>query len=432
MKNALETWWTELSRGLPRPFWALAVGLFVTRAGTFIVPLLFVYLTQLRGLAISIAGPVVALYGAGALLGDLLGGSLADRVGRKTTMLLSLTSGAAAMLLLGGSTELWQLASCSFLAGATGEAYRPAAQAIVADLVEPAHRLKAFGIQYWAINLGFALAAVVGGFMAQRSFAVLFVGDALTTLALAAIVFRLVPETRPSAAAQESRSASVLAPFFDRAFGPFLLFNFLVVLVFMQHLTGLPADMHAKGLSTQAFGLVIATNGVVIVLVQPWVTARVKAVPRPVLLAVASALTGVGFGLTTLATTLLGYLLTVVLWTLGEVIFAPVNAAVVADLAPTHQRGRYQGAFTVTWSLGAMVSSAAGPWVMDSVGLRGAWLLCAAVGLGTAIAHLVVTARRLPIAASTSRADTEPHPSSASSDCTEEVRQLVRCSRRAP
>jgi MFS family permease len=383
---------------LPGPYWTLVVGTFITRAGSFIVPLLFVYLTQVRGLSLSAAGLVTSLFGAGALLGSLAGGSLADGLGRKRTILLSLVSGALTMLLLGAAREPWQLAITAFSLGLTGDMYRPAAQAVVADVVAPAHRLKAFGIQYWAINLGFTFAALVGGFMAERNFTILFWGDAATTLALAAIVWRRLPETRPPPSLSQpvAKKTSFFAPFVDRAFAPFLVLNFLVVLVFMQHLTGLPADMHQKGLSTEAFGVVIAANGVLIVLLQPWVTERVRGIPRPVLLAAAAALTGLGFGLTALATTVPLYLLTVGLWTLGEIIFSPVNASIVADLSPAASRGRYQGAFTLTWALGAMVSPATGPRLVESIGLTGLWLSCALLGLVTAAAHLVVTARLLP------------------------------------
>jgi MFS family permease len=370
------------------------VGLFITRAGSFIVPLLFVYLTQRRGLTLELAGLVVSLYGLGSLLGSLLGGSLADRIGRRATMLISLTAGATSMLLLGASSEPWQLAGATMLTGFTSDAYRPAAQALVADVVAPEHRLKAFGIQYWAINLGFTLAALVGGFMATRSFTALFVGDAATTLVLAGIVYRLVPESRPAAAARPV-PGGLTAPFVDRRYLPFLVFNFLIVLVFFQHLSGLPEDMRSKGLDTLAYGIAISTNGVLIVLLQPAVTQRVQTIPRALLLSVACALTGLGFAFTGLATSLPWYMATVALWTFGEIIFAPVNASIVAELSPVALRGRYQGAFTITWSLAAMVSPLVGPWLITRAGLSGLWVACGGVGLLAAAGHLWITPRLL-------------------------------------
>jgi MFS family permease len=165
--------------------------------------------------------------------------------------------------------------------------------------------------------------------------------------------------------------------------------------VFFQHLSGLPEDMRSKGLDTLAYGVAISTNGVLIVLLQPAVTQRVQTIPREVLLAVACALTGLGFAFTGLATSLPWYMATVALWTLGEIIFAPVNASIVAELSPVALRGRYQGAFTITWSLAAMVSPLVGPWLITRAGLSALWLACGVVGLLAAACQLWITPRLL-------------------------------------
>lgn len=383
--NALGRRWSELADGLPRPFWALLAGTFINRMGTFVLPLLFIYLTQRRGLTLSLAGVIVGLNGLGSFLGTLTGGVLADRIGRRATMLASLILGALCMLSLGAAKSLEQLAITAFLLGLLADAYRPASQALVADIIAPEHRMKAFALQYWAINLGFALAVAIGGFMARRSFTVLFVADAITTLVLAAVVWAAVPESRP--AQSKTVVGSFATPFADRRYLPFLVLNFLVILVFFQHLAALPEDMRAKGFSTEDFGLALATNGVLIVLLQPFVTKRLEGVSRPSQLALASVCTGLGFGLVSVASSLPMYVLTVAVWTLGEIIFAPVNASLVAELSPPALRGRYQGAFGLTWSLAAMLAPGCGAWLIQHTSLRTLWLSCFALGLLTAAAY---------------------------------------------
>ena len=91
----------QLSEGIPRPFWALLFGTFITKAGSFVMPLLFVYLTQARGLSLPLAGAITSLYGLGSLGGSLIGGVMADRFGRRFTMLTSLLVGAVFLLMLG-------------------------------------------------------------------------------------------------------------------------------------------------------------------------------------------------------------------------------------------------------------------------------------------------------------------------------------------
>lgn len=389
----------QLTEGIPRPFWALLLGTFITKAGSFVMPLLFVYLTQARALPLPLAGAITSLFGLGSLFGSFLGGVMADRFGRRFTMLASLLVGAAFLLVLGLSEELWQLAIATFLMGLTGDAYRPASQALVADIVPPKHQMKAFGIQYWAINLGFTFAAVVGGFMAKRNFGALFIGDAITTLVLAFIVWRAIPESRPEPSSDPHKPpprGNALTPFTDPKYAPFLLLNFLVALLFFQHLSSLPEDMRLKGLSTEEFGLSIAANGLLIVLFQPLATKWASGISRARVLALAAALTGLGFGLTTFATSLPTYAFTVAVWTWGEILFSPVNASLVATMSPSHLRGRYQGAFTITWSLAAMLSPLIGSSLIPLIGHRALWFGCFAVGLMVAAAHLTFSARALP------------------------------------
>lgn len=389
---------SQLTEGIPRSFWALLVGTFITKAGAFIMPLLFVYLTQVRGLDLPTAGYVTSLYGLGSLMGSMVGGVMADRLGRRFTMLVSLVLGAAFLLLIAVANNLYTLAAATLVTGLTADAYRPASQALVTDVVPEKHRLKAFGMQYWAINLGFAIASVVGGYMATRNFGVLFAADAATSLALAFIVWRLVPESRPPPSPEQAASASgsLLTPFVDRRFAPFLLFNLAIALLFFQHLSALPDDMKTKGLTTEAFGLAIATNGVLIVLLQPLVLKPAERRPPALVLAVASLLTGVGFGLNIIATTLPMYALSVAVWTVGEILFAPVNAGIVATLAPPHLRGRYQGAFTLTWSLASMLAPIASSNLLPVIGHKALWAGCLVIGVAVAVGHLIVTARTLP------------------------------------
>src|SRR5438034_2089632 len=184
--------------GLPRPFWFICAGVFVTRVGSFVLPFLALYLTQVLHLSLSHAGLVIALYGAGGATAGPLGGFLADRIGRRTTMVTALGLGGAGMIALGMAQRVEILAPAIYFVALVSEMYRPAMQAAVADLVGVADRVRAFGLVYWVINVGFAIGLTLGGIVASRSFLWLFLGDGATTLLFALLIYVGVPETRPA------------------------------------------------------------------------------------------------------------------------------------------------------------------------------------------------------------------------------------------
>jgi MFS family permease len=378
----------RLTEGLPRAYWFLWAGLLVNRTGSFIVPMMTVYLTRERGLSPIDAGAILAMFGVGSIAGTTLGGFLADRIGRRATLLVSLVSSSMVMVATGQARDRLTIAALIFCLGLTADLFRPASQALVADLVAPEFRVKAFGTQYWAINLGFAFAALVGGFVARSGFSVLFLADAATTLTCAAIVFGGVPETRP--AATPGQTGSLITPFVDRSFLPFLILSYTTAFVFMQHLTSLPKDMSDKGLGPEAFGVALAVNGVLIVLLQPLVLKAVTRGGQARPLALGALITGVGFGLTAFAVTLPVFALSVAVWTIGEIVMAPVNSTVVSDRAPVHLRGRYQGAFGLTWSLALVTSPVISPRLVALTGMTAFWGLCFIVCAVSSAGYLLV------------------------------------------
>ncbi len=384
-------------RGLPRTFWFLWGGSLMNRVGSFVMPMMAIYLTKHRGLTVIDAGSIVSLFGVGSFFATQLGGVLADRIGRRKTMLLALGLSSVAMLALGFAITFAQLACAAFMLGLTADMYRPAASALMADVVPAEDRVRAFGLLYWAVNLGFSIAAVLGGQLAKWSFTGLFIVDAASTLAYAVVVFKTIPETRPVAnpAAPATAQGSMLTPLLDPTFAPFLLVNLVVVLVFFQFQVALPADMQVKGLSPGDVGFAMAINGVLIVLLQPLVSRRIAGFSRAKVLAVAALCVGFGFGANAWAFTVPQFMITVGIWTMGEIIMAPVNAAIVADLSPVDMRGRYQGAFGLTWSVGV----ALGPWlsgvIIQHSDTRTMWFVCTAVGIVAALLHLTLGPARL-------------------------------------
>jgi MFS family permease len=367
-------------RGLPAAYWTVWVGTLINKSGTFVFPLLTFYLTRERGLSLAAAGAIVSLYGLGALAASLVGGVLADRLGRRATMALSMFGGAAVMLALSGARTPAALAALTLALGLTADLYRPAVSAFVADVVPPEDRARAYGYLYWAVNVGFAAAPALGGLLAGWSYTALFVGDAVTMAAYGALVLARVPETRPAtppAGQPRTRLADVLR---DRGFMVFWGLSAALALVFFQHNVTLPGQMAAQGHGAQAFGAVLSLNGLVIVVGQPLVMAAVTRRDPSRVLAAAALLTGLGFALHGLVVSAALHAVAVAVWTAGELLSAPTSSAVIAALAPVDARGRYQGVYAASWGVASFAGPLGGPALLAAAGPAAAWGGCAALG----------------------------------------------------
>ena len=376
-----------MSPKLPRTFWYLWTGALVNRLGGFVMPLLALYLTGPRGLSVEQVGLVISLYGAGSLAAGPLGGFLADRIGRRRTLVLGLVLGALAMLHLAFAQKPAHIAAAAFLLGIFGELYRPAVAAAIADLVPSEGRVRAFGLLYWAVNLGFAVGSALGGAMAAHGWSLLFVGDAATTLAYAVIVWLKIPETRPEHPEHEQRPP----PWAALADAPFVAFcglSLLVWMLFYQAFVTLPIDLRGHGLSPATYGSLIALNGVLIVALQPFVSRALARFPHHRVLAGAAVLVGAGFGLTAVMRTIPGFALSITVWTLGEIVMAGIGPAVAADAAPPRLRGAYQGLYQAGGGGAALLAPMLGSQVMGRWGSGALWTSCLFVGCLAAIGQL--------------------------------------------
>ena len=393
---------------LPRVYWTIWLGTLVNKMGAVVVPFLALYLTEERGLSKAQAGLLISLYGVGAILAGLSGGMLADRYGRKFTLLLSLFGGAAAMLIIGFARDLYTIAGSTFLVGWLGEMYRPAVAALISDVVPREKRMRAFGLLYWVINLGFAFAMVLGGLAAMRSFLALFVVDATTMALYGVLVFLRVPETRPSLTRAEAGAAGpgLLDVVRDRTFMLFALLAFGVGVVMWQTGTTAPMDMTAKGISKTSYGALFAINGVLIALLQPRMTSWLALRPRAWVLAISALVFGLGFGLFGFVSTPAGYAIGIAIWTVGEIAHLPTSNTVVADLAPASLRGRYQGIYSMSWGFGSVAAPIVGGAILDGPGSLVLWVGCA-------VLMALVGACQLGLGASIRERASRPEPATA-------------------
>jgi MFS family permease len=380
--------------GLPRLYWVLWVGQFINRLGGFVLTFLPLFLTERHHYSDARAGAVLSLFGLGSLFGASLGGWASDHFGRRRTI-IALTGLSAVVLALFGVAPAGPFIAAAALAHGVSNGYGPALTAAVSDVVTPADRARAFGYFYWAVNLGFTAAALLGGALSRHGYHWLFLGDALTSLALTVIVYLFVPETRPAAPAVEPDAAPASArhPISDPRLLPFAVAQFLVLVVFLQSFVTLPLQERARGLTVTDVGLVAALNGVVIVVVQPLFLRVTRAQPAWRLLTLASLLVGAAAAIAARASDLRGFVACMAVVSLGEVAFSSAAPTYVAHIAPAHRRGAYQGVYSLCWAGASLLAPLIGPAVRARFGGPLMWHGAAGLCVAAAVVHAVFTRR---------------------------------------
>lgn len=385
----------SLVEGLPPAYWLIWIGTLINRLGGFVIPFLTLYLTSQRQIPVSQAALMVSLFGAGSFIAQLSGGELTDRLGRRPVMLMSFFVTPIFMIALGLAHNLALISISTFVVGFFTDLYRPAVGAAIADLVPPESRTRAYGYNYWAINLGAAVAPVLAGLIAGYNYLILFVADALTTAIFGFIVLFGIRETRP-AEAQNASHASLHERMSQLKQAPILLiFSFLTLflgMIYTQGYVGLPLDMQAHGLGPGQYGTAIAINGLLVILMTIPVSNMAEKWPRFETVAVAALLLGLGFGSTALATNFSLFAVSIAIWTLGEIAGTSVSPAIIADLSPIELRGLYQGIFGAAWGLAYFIGPLLGGWVYENLGSDALWLGCLTIGIILAFCYYALSA----------------------------------------
>jgi MFS family permease len=377
--------WRTL-RELPRPVTVLLTGVAVNRLGGQVQIFLVLYLTTRLGFGPARAGAALTVYGAGSVAGVFAGGPTADRIGPNRTIVLAMAGSGVLVGLLPFVHPYPAILGVCLGAGAVTQLYRPAALALLAALT-PADRLVIVSAAYrLGLNVGVTLAPLLGVALAVHSYTLVFLVDAVTSLAFAALALFALPDARPRAEADDReeggqsspKQTSYRAVIADK---PFLLVigaMLATALIESQYQSVLPLQIHARGLPTTLYAAVLAINGAMVILFELPLTPYVQRLPLRVPIAVGSVLIGLGisgFGIPA------GYWLFIacaVVWTTGEIVSAPSISAYPALIAPPALRGRYISSLSTSQTLGYTVGPGIGTVLYQYLG-SATWFLCIAL-----------------------------------------------------
>jgi len=393
MLSRLQRFVRELA-SYPAQFWVLTLGVFVyVGAAALAFPFEGIYLHKYVGASMTMVGVVFGLVPFAVMPVQFWGGRLTDRVGRRRVLIVALFMGVVWFVGFAFVQTVWEVAVLVAVESAFGwPLFQTASNAMIADIVEPAHRQEAYSINRVAMNLGVVVGPATAALALARgaSFRELFLAAAVGCAATMAISFVWIRESRPESATTggptdaEGRTGYRIV-FADRVFVVFCLVAVLPVFcvgnfgsiysVYIQSYLHVPYG---------EWGGLLALNAFIVATVQYPLVRATRLKNRMVLLAISSALLATGIGGSAFAGPLWSLVLLIVIMSIGETLLSPVASAEVSDLAPEALRGRYMGVWSVVWNGGAALGPAFGGWAMDALGGRQAFAVLLVEGLAGA------------------------------------------------
>ncbi|HEV2854432.1 MAG TPA: MFS transporter [Thermoanaerobaculia bacterium] len=385
MFRSIATAYHDAFSGLSRPVWLLSIATLINRSGTMVMPFLALYLTEKRGFTTTQAGQTLALYGLGAMGASYLGGWLCDRFDPLLVMKWSLGLTGLSFLALGHIRGRLEISAMMIGLSFVGEVFRPANLAALASASDPGERARSFALMRLAVNIGMTLGPTVGGFLALRDYGWLFVGDGATCLLAVGLLHFAFPGRVLRAAprsAERAAKAAAASPWRDLPLLTVLALMFLLNIVTFQVVGTFPLSLRdLYGFSEARIGLVLAVNTILIVLFEMVLVHSLSKRDPLKVSGLGAFLFCTGFALLPFGAGFAYVVLTVAVWTMGEMLVFPIVSSAIADRAPEESRGRYMGLLNLSFATAFVVAPLVGTWVYQNLGPRTLWLACGAVGI---------------------------------------------------
>ena len=377
----------------PHTFWMLVIAVFIDHVGgALIYPFLSLYITHKFRVGMTQVGQIFAIYAIFGVFGNIIGGAMTDKFGRKSMLIFGLVVSALTALFMGFINEFSVFYFLTAIVGLFSNAGGPAQQAMVADLLPEKQQTEGYGVMRVAANLAVVIGPAIGGLLASRSFLYLFILDAIISTLTAGFVLVVLPETKPQVSKKHkpesfvktlSGYGSVLK---DSLFMVYILISMLLTIAYMQMNSSLSVflrDMHQ--ISPQGYGYLLSLNAALVVAFQFWVTRRLSKYPPMLMMALGTLLVGLGLSIYGFTSLYAIFMVAMIILTIGEMIWSPVGQALVARFSPENMRGRYMALFGFSWIIPSAIGPLAAGIIMDNYNPNWVWYACGILSLMAAL-----------------------------------------------
>lgn len=386
----------------PRLFWVVVMTRFIDALGdTILFPFFALYVTQKFGVGMAQAGILLGMKSLFTLIGSAAGGAFTDRFGRRNIILFGLVVSALSSLSLGLVNNINVMYPLVIIVGLFASVANPAHEAMLADVLPDAKRQEGYGILRVVYNYAWIVGTAAGGLIATRSFLALFVIDAIISCIVAAILFRMLPETKPKT---EQEAGQKIESFWetlkgyrivvrDLAFMGFIFSGMLVLLIYIQQYGALAVYLrNVQGIDSRGYGLILSITGLQVVLFQFWISRMIRYRPPFLMMMLGAGVFAVGMFMYGIVSGFVMFVISAIIVCFGEMLYFPTSQVVIAGFAPREMRGRYMAVAGYIISVPNAIGPGIAGYILDNLNPHLLWyiggFLCLLAALSYFSLHL--------------------------------------------
>jgi MFS family permease len=260
----------------------------------------------------------------------------------------------------------------------------PESSALIADITTPKNRENAYSLFYMAINVGFAVSPLIGGFFFEKYLSLLFIFDALTAFMAMLMIFMFIPETinKTKDNLGEDRKlekrveGSLIGVLKER---PILVFYALVMFgysfVYSQwgFMYPILAERVVPDGGAKFYGSLVSFNALIVITLTPLITKLLSGKSSLRRIIYGGIFYALGFGMPGFLSSIPSMFAATFILTLGEIVVSVSSGPFIANHTPASHRGRMNAVLPMIIGFGYTIGPSIMGRVLNISGISVSW-----------------------------------------------------------
>ncbi|MDD7795707.1 MDR family MFS transporter [Clostridium sp. 'White wine YQ'] len=374
----------NIYKGLPKTIYIVFIVQIINRFGDFVMPFMTLFLIKKLNMPLSMVGIIVMVTSLITIPGSMLGGTFADKLGRKKTYIFAQTASALFLVPCAFLGTSYIIVAFLMISTFFNGAVRPALHAIIADVLPPEKRQAGYSLQYLGINIGVAIGPIVAGFLFNNFLPMLFIGDSLTSFIALGLAYIYIKETKPNLIKGENNPKEKLKKdnIVQILLGKpeilvFLAIYIIFTVVSTQSTFALPLmiDKVFAIDGAEKYGFLMSVNAITVIFLTVFITRLTRRIHSLINILVAIMLYGIGLGMIGIIKSYTLFVISTVIWTIGEILIVTNFGVYLANKSPSDYRARFSAIGSLSWATGASVGTSLGGKYIQKQGIVEVWPL---------------------------------------------------------